>query len=101
MPPKRVDQELPQPTSRALHDDADVALVRELLLATYPVTAVDWNWEIRRWDGWRYHKAGAAWDPRWQETVRLWEAERPCGGRRSSRGRRRCSACRSIPTIAT
>jgi GNAT superfamily N-acetyltransferase len=71
----RVDRELQQPTSRALRDDADVGQIRELLLATYPLTAVDWNWEIRRWDGWRYHKAGAAWDPRWQETVRLWETD--------------------------
>lgn len=75
MPSNRVDQELPQPTSRALRDDADIGQIRALLLATYPLTAVDWNWEIRRWDGWCYHRAEAAWNPRWTETVQLWETD--------------------------
>lgn len=34
---------------------------------------VNWNWEIRRWDGRHYHRRETAWDPRWEEAARLWE----------------------------
>jgi hypothetical protein len=44
-------------------DEADFWRVRELLLETYPTTPPDLNWEVRRWDGSGFHKAGAAWDP--------------------------------------
>lgn len=70
---ERTDPPLPPVTSRPLRDEQDIRRVRELLLHTCPITPVDWNWEIRRWDGWRYHNADPAWNPRWEETVRLWE----------------------------
>ena len=53
--------------------DGDFWRVRELLLETYPITPPEFNWEVRRWDGSRFHNAGAAWDPHWKGRVRLWE----------------------------
>lgn len=68
----RIDPALPQPYGRALRDESDVRRIRDLLLETHSITPVDWNWEVRRWDGWRYHRSDLAWDPLWEKTVRLW-----------------------------
>ncbi len=70
------NQELPQLISRPLSDDGDVQRIRELLLNVQAITPVDWNWAIRRWDGWRYHRSSAEWDPAWSTSVRLWETAR-------------------------
>ena len=58
---------------RPFHDDEDFRRVRNLLIETYPITPAGFNWEIRRWDGWRFHNAAPAFDPRWREQVHLWE----------------------------
>ncbi|MBN2304418.1 MAG: GNAT family N-acetyltransferase [Anaerolineae bacterium] len=60
-------------TSRFMRDDNDVRAVRRLLIDTYPVTGPGFNWEIRRWDGWRYYDADPSWKPQWEQTIRLWE----------------------------
>jgi hypothetical protein len=53
--------------------DEDFWKVRKLLIETYPITPPDFNWDIRRWDGWRFYTADPAWDPCWEEQVHLWE----------------------------
>src|SRR5512137_1060341 len=58
---------------RPYRDERDFWRVRELLLETYPITPPDFNWEVRRWDGSRFHSATASWDPYWEGRVGLWE----------------------------
>lgn len=65
-------------TSRPYRDDADFWRIRQLCLDTYPITPIGWNWEIRRWEGQRFHGEDPAPDPRWPEWIRLWET---AGGR--------------------
>jgi len=60
-------------TSRPYRDDADFWRIRQLCLDTYPITPVGWNWEIRRWEGQRFHEVDPAPDPRWPSWIRLWE----------------------------
>lgn len=60
-------------TSRSFQSEADFWAVRQLLIDTYPITAPGFNWEIRRWDGQRFHNADAALDPAWTRVIRLWE----------------------------
>lgn len=62
-------------TSRPFCDDADFWHVRDLLIDTYPLTPTGFNWEVRRWDGERFHNDDAALNPAWGHTVRLWETE--------------------------
>ena len=53
---------------RPFRDEADFWRVRDLLIETYPITPVDFNWEIRRWDGRRFHNEDnedLALNPRW------------------------------------
>jgi GNAT superfamily N-acetyltransferase len=66
---------------RPYRDEGDFWRVRELLLETYPISPPDFNWEVRRWDGSRFHYAGATWGPYWEGRVRLWETAqgRPVG----------------------
>jgi predicted N-acetyltransferase YhbS len=59
--------------SRPFEGEADFWRVRELLVETYPLTPLGFNWEIRRWDGQRFHRKDAAINPDWYEQVRLWE----------------------------
>lgn len=59
--------------SRPYAGDADFLKVRRLLIDTYPLTPLDFNWEVRRWDGRRYHNADPAGDPAWFASIRLWE----------------------------
>lgn len=60
-------------TSRPFYGDADFWRVRDLLIDAYPLTPTGFNWEVRRWDGQRFHNADAALNPDWARTVRLWE----------------------------
>lgn len=62
-------------TARPYGDDRDFWRVRQLLLETYPLTPPDFNWEVRRWDGSRFHNAGGVWDAHWEGRVRLWETD--------------------------
>jgi len=58
---------------RAYGSEEDFWRVRRLLLETYPISPAEFNWEVRRWDGARFHNADAAFDPWWEGRVRLWE----------------------------
>ena len=64
--------------SRPFGSDDDFRRVRNLLIETCPITPTGFNWEVRRWDGWRFYNADPGWNPRWEKTVRLWETD---GGR--------------------
>ena len=43
-------------TARPFNGDVDFWRVRDLLIDTYPLTPPDFNWEVRRWDGNRFHR---------------------------------------------
>ncbi len=62
-------------TSRPFRDDRDFWRVRDLLIEAYPLTPTGFNWEVRRWDGQRFHNDDAALNPEWGRTVRLWETD--------------------------
>jgi mycothiol synthase len=55
-------------------DDADWWAVRELLVRSHQASPPGWNWDVRRWDGSRFHRE----DPRlpgwFSAATRLWEA---------------------------
>ncbi|HEX5591252.1 MAG TPA: hypothetical protein VFX65_13255, partial [Candidatus Limnocylindrales bacterium] len=42
---------------RRLADEADWWRIRDLLIDTFDATPRGWNWDIRRWDGSRFHNA--------------------------------------------
>ncbi len=64
-----------QVISRSCRDDEDFWRVRRLLVETYPITPTGFNWEIRRWDGYRFYNSNPDLDPRWKELVHLWETK--------------------------
>ncbi|WP_404392763.1 GNAT family N-acetyltransferase [Humibacillus xanthopallidus] len=77
----RADVDSRPPVPARTHDrpyrgDDDFWRVRGLLLETYPITPVDFNWEIRRWDGQRFYREHQ--DPAGDGRIHLWEDE---GGR--------------------
>jgi len=58
---------------RPYRGDEDFAAVRSLLLAAFPITPPGLNWEIRRWEGWRfYHESGELIT---EDPIRVWETE--------------------------
>src|SRR5512147_3162792 len=60
-------------TNRTYQNMDDFWRVRQFLIATYPLTPPDFNWEIRRWEGWHFHNPDTTWNPRWEQQIRLWE----------------------------
>jgi mycothiol synthase len=62
-------------SSRPMRDDDDFWRVRDLLIQTYPITPTGFNWEVRRWDGWRYYTNDPTWNPAWEKQVHLWEIQ--------------------------
>lgn len=60
--------------SRPFQSDSDFWRVRQLLIDTYAITGPGFNWEIRRWDGQRFHHDNADLNPAWARTIRLWES---------------------------
>jgi mycothiol synthase len=65
----------PQLMARPFQDEEDFWRVRNFLIATYPITPTGFNWEIRRWDGWRFHREQPDITPEWGERIHLWETE--------------------------
>lgn len=63
----------PAITSRPFQGDDDYWKVHALLIETYPLTPLDYNWDFRRWEGSRFHREQPDIGG-WTETVRLWEA---------------------------
>jgi mycothiol synthase len=49
--------------------------VRGLLIETYPIAPPGFNWEARRWDGYRFYNDSPELDQRWQNLVHLWETK--------------------------
>ncbi|HVO44494.1 MAG TPA: GNAT family N-acetyltransferase [Aggregatilineales bacterium] len=62
-------------TARPVQTDEDWWRIRRLLIETYPITPTGFNWEIRRWDGWRFHRADTDWLSRARGRTHLWENE--------------------------
>ncbi|MFN8529969.1 MAG: GNAT family N-acetyltransferase [Anaerolineae bacterium] len=60
-------------THRPFSGDEDWWRIRQLLIETTPITPIEWNWEIRRWDGWRYHNPDSNLTPEWSRRIHLWE----------------------------
>ena len=60
-------------TPRPLQGEADFWRVRDLLITTYPRTPLGFNWDMRRWDGKRFHHATDDWLERTASQVQLWE----------------------------
>ena len=56
------------------NDDADWWRVRELLVASHAATPPSWNWDIRHWDGTRFHSAVPRLSDAFAATVTVWEA---------------------------
>lgn len=63
----------PSLQSRPFAGDEDFWRIRGLAVATYPISGLGFNWDIRRWDGARFYDAKPAVNPAWYETMRLWE----------------------------
>ena len=60
---------------RPFRDEADFWRVRSLLVETRPLTAPAFNWDIRRWDGWHFHRAETPGPALWQGRFHLWETD--------------------------
>ncbi|MBN2471162.1 MAG: GNAT family N-acetyltransferase [Anaerolineae bacterium] len=65
-------------TARPYRFADDFWRVRDLLIETYPITGLGFNWEIRRWDGSHFHDADPASSAKWQGRTQVWET---AGGR--------------------
>lgn len=60
-------------TDRPFAGEDDWHRIRHLMIETYPITPPAFNWEIRHWDGNRYHRGHVTLDdPQWQ-LIHLWE----------------------------
>jgi mycothiol synthase len=66
---------IPNITSRPLTTDQDFWKVRNLLIQTYPITPFGFNWDIRRWEGRRFHDDNPEQLDRWAQNIQLWESE--------------------------
>lgn len=63
------------PSARPYQKEADFYKVRNLLIETYPITPLDFNWEVRRWDGWDTAHFDSNLEPGWENSLRLWETQ--------------------------
>jgi mycothiol synthase len=59
--------------SRQLECDADWWAVRDLLVRTHASTPVAWNWDVRHWDGSRFHRERDLLALPGRAAVGLWE----------------------------
>lgn len=60
-------------STRPAAGDQDFWRVRNLLIETYPVTPLGFNWDIRRWEDQRFYDAEQDWESRLSGRVQLWE----------------------------
>lgn len=60
---------------RSLESEQDWWRVRSLLVETHLISGPGFNWEIRHWDGNRFHRPGPAWQPEKYANYCLWETE--------------------------
>jgi mycothiol synthase len=69
-----VTAQTPAPiAARPFREEADFWRIRALLVETHSLTPPGLNWEVRRWDGQRFHREPAEQLQGWEERVRLWE----------------------------
>ena len=64
----------PSITSRALRTDDDWWRIRDFVSSAYPITPTGFVWDIRRWDGWRFHRERPVPVRRLREVIRIWES---------------------------
>jgi mycothiol synthase len=62
-------------STRPAVGDQDFWRVHSLLIETYPLTPLGFNWDIRRWEGQRFYDAELDWESRLCGRVQLWESE--------------------------
>jgi GNAT superfamily N-acetyltransferase len=63
----------PMPARPYRNDETDWWAIRGLLVRTFATTSPGWNWDIRRWDGKRFHNEDGR-VPSWiAEGIGLWE----------------------------
>ncbi len=53
--------------------EEDWQRVRRLLIETFPLTGPGFNWDFRRWDGWRFQWEKTELTPQWDKAIHLWE----------------------------
>lgn len=54
-------------------DGADRARIRALLIAIHPLAPTAWAWDVRRWDGWCFHREDPRIDGPRAAGIHLWE----------------------------
>ncbi len=47
--------------------------IRRLLVETHALVTPGWNWDVRRWDGWRFHREAELTDDELAGLIHLWE----------------------------
>ncbi len=62
-------------TNRPLTTDQDFWRVRDLLIQTFPIIPIGFNWEIRRWEGLRFYDSDPEHADFWATNIQLWETE--------------------------
>jgi mycothiol synthase len=60
-------------SARAYDHEQDWWRIRNLLVDTYPITPPGFNWEVRHWDGQRFHQGDLTPDAHWADWIRVWE----------------------------
>jgi mycothiol synthase len=65
----------PRIFTRPIECEMDWWRVRNLLIETHALCGPEFNWEIRHWDGNRFHREGPLWNPALYEKFCLWETE--------------------------
>ena len=68
-------QNTSQILNRPYRGDEDFWRVRRLILETVATTQLDFNWDLRRWDGWRFYSPDSACNHRRPSRAQLWETE--------------------------
>ena len=58
--------------TRLLQNDDDFWRVHKLLAETVPLTPLEFNWDIRRWEGKRFYDENPSLDARLAQRVQLW-----------------------------
>jgi len=62
-----------EPVTSRPFEERDWWPVRQLLIDTCRLAPPDWNWDIRHWDGSRYHSSPPRWAAHWEGRVQVWE----------------------------
>jgi GNAT superfamily N-acetyltransferase len=58
---------------RPYRDQLDWWAIRGLLVDAHAQSMPGWDWDVRRWDGWRYHREHPLNDADLGSRIRLWE----------------------------